>query len=122
MSIMQPDPAVNIDVSESFGRHGRQVLESLVTLWGASSGRLGITKANRAHRKHSFRLGLTTFVRNGSVPFTDVLLPASVEISQVEDGVWVDICPGTEEVNAVVAAVVDGLIVINGPGLWVLGT
>ncbi|WP_420367597.1 hypothetical protein [Curtobacterium sp. L1-20] len=117
VSIMQSDRAANLDVSESLGKDGRQALESLVRLWGASSGRLGIAKADRAQRKLLFRLGLTTFLRDRTVPFTQVPMPASVEISNVEDGVWIDVRPGSEEVDAVVAAVVEASAVINDPAL-----
>lgn len=113
LSIMQPDRDVEIDVSESLGVHGSRVLASLVDLWHASSARLGVTKANRAQRKYSLRLGLTTFVRHRSVSFTQVRLPATVEVSQVEDGVWIEVRPGTEELHGVIAAVVDASTVIN---------
>jgi len=113
LSIMQPDRDVEIDVSGSLGAHGRRVLEALVDLWHASSARLGVTKANRAQRKYPLRLGLTTFLRHRPVPFTLVRLPATVEVSQVEDGVWIEVRPGTEELHGVIATVVDASSVIN---------
>jgi hypothetical protein len=105
-----------IDLSASLGAVGRDVLGALVVLWGASEGVLGVTKANRAQRRFTSRLGLITFMAAYALPFSETMLPAGVDVSTDDNGLWVQVGSGTLDAAAVSESIVEASRAIETAG------
>jgi hypothetical protein len=115
-------PDATADLRDSFGRHQVEVLQRLVDIWSPDLAQVTLRDASRSQRRFKTLVGLTNYFRGdrGSF-FSAIELPAVAKIRVSDEGTWLNIDVGHDDLVTTVAGIVATADVVEDAGGLVVG-